>query len=300
MFTNSKESCDTRARKIEQILLAILVLNFAVALAKFVWGTISGSSAMENDGVASFFDAFANIAGLIGIKLASKPADKGHPYGHAKFETYASFFIGVSLLLACFGIAYEAVEKLISGQSRIFVDWISYAIMGGTLAINLGVSLFESTAGTKLRSEILKADAKHTRSDAYVSISVLLSLIFVNLGYPAADAIVSLIVAIAIFASALSIFREVCSTLDDHSRLDAEIVSHLVTQIDGVKSVHNIRSRGCENEIFVDLHALMNPNMTLMQAHEIASIIEDTIKESFVGIADVTVHMEPDIDSERK
>lgn len=289
-----------RYREVQRIFWAILGLNVLVAVAKFGWGTFSGSMAMANDGIASFFDGFSNLVGLLGVRIASKPPDASHPYGHAKYETYASAVIGVALLIAAGEIATKAISTLVSGESAILVDWVSYLIMGGTLVMNLGVSLWEGRQGARLKSEVLEADAKHTRSDAYVSISVICSLIFVQLGISAADAVVSLLVAVAVLGSAISIFRQASRTLGDASRLNTSEVVRLVETVEGVRSVHEVRSRGSEGEVYVDLHILLDPKMPLIEAHERATEVEQVIEQVYPEVADVVVHMEPDVAEERR
>ncbi len=290
----------SRYREVRRILWTILALNVLVALAKFGWGTISGSMAMTNDGIASFFDGFSNLVGLLGVRIAAKPPDASHPYGHAKYETYASAVIGVALLIAAAEIATKAISSLVGGESVILVDWVSYAVMVGTLVVNLGVSIWESRQGARLKSEVLEADAKHTRSDAYVSVSVICSLVFVQLGIAAADAVVSLLVAVAVLGSAISIFRQASRTLGDASRLSTVAVARLVETVPGVRSVHEVRSRGSEGEVYVDLHILLDPEMTLMEAHDRATEVERLIEEIYPEVADVMVHMEPDVAEERR
>ncbi len=297
---NAAQGTTARYREVQRILWAVLALNVLVALAKFGWGTFSGSMAMANDGIASFFDGFSNLVGLLGVRIASKPPDASHPYGHAKYETYASAAIGVALLIAAAEIATKAISSLVNGESAILVDWVSYAVMVGTLIVNLGVSFWEGRQGARLKSEVLAADAKHTRSDAYVSISVICSLIFVQLGIGAADAVVSLLVALAVLASAISIFRQASRTLGDASRLKSAEVVRLVETVEGVRSVHEVRSRGSEGAVYMDLHILLDPKMPLIDAHERATEVEDVIKQVYPEVADVVVHMEPDVAEERR
>ncbi len=282
-----------RARTLKRILWIGFALNVVVAVFKFVYGTVTGSMSMTNDGIASFLDAGSTLIGLAGVSIASRPPSEKHPYGHAKYETYASVAIGVILIIAAGDIAREAITSLLEGGSHVMVDWASYVIMLGTMALNIWVAWWEGRWGRELRSESLTADAKHTWTDVYVSVSVICSLIFVQLGYPAADALVSLIVALAVLASAISIFREANRTLADVSRLDAGKVAEVVEGVAGVAGVDEVRSRGTEGEVYVDLHVLLDPEMTLREAHEIARSAEKLLEERFPEVADVSVLMRP-------
>ena len=180
-------------RQVERVLWIVLVLNLVVAASKYFYGLASGSASMQADGIHSVFDSLGNVIGLVGISLAARPADAGHPYGHSKFETYGSLAIGVLLLFAAFEVGSSAVEKLVAGTYTAQVTPVSFIVMVGTLVVNLFVTLYERRAGKRLKSEILAADAAHTLSDAFVSIGVIVGLGFVVAGFPMADPIICLL-----------------------------------------------------------------------------------------------------------
>lgn len=249
---------------------------------------------MQADGIHSVFDSAGNVVGLIGIALAARPADEGHPYGHAKFETYASLVIGVLLLAAAVEVGVSAVQKLISQTYTAEVTILSFVVMIATLIINIGVTCYERKQGRLLKSEILLADASHTLSDALVSIGVIVGLVFVALGYPVADPIMALVVMVAILATAFDVFKRGLSTLSDHARIPEQDVYEVVMRIEGVSNAHKIRTRGTEDEVYVDLHVLVDPAMTVLKAHEVADAVEAALQTNFDSVRDVVVHIEPD------
>ena len=214
-----------RYRSIRNVLWAVLALNLAVALAKLVYGVISHSAAMEADGFHSLFDGASNIIGLVGMWFASRPADAEHPYGHAKFETFAAALIGIMLAFAGYTVGKGAIDSLLGRGLPTEVTTISFAIMLGTLAVNVLVTTWERRAGRRLGSEVLIADAGHTLSDVMVSIGVIVSLVIVGLGWEQADGIVALLVAVVIFRTAWGILRGVLHTLGDAARLPADEVA---------------------------------------------------------------------------
>lgn len=290
---------DRRAREVRRVLWAVLFLNAAVALAKFWYGSLTGSLSMRNDGIASAFDALSNVVGIVGVAMASQPPDRDHPYGHAKFETYASMAIGVMLAFAAFNICVDGYHALLGPGAPVVVDAGSFVVMVGTLAVNLAVSRWEHTAGRRLHSEVLVADGLHTRSDALVSVSVIVGLAIVAMGVPSADSVVSIVVGVAIAASAVEVFREAGETLSDHARIDEPALRRTALAVGGVNSVHNIRTRGTEGEVFVDLHVLVNPLMTVAQGHDVAGAVEDALTREFPEVCEVIVHIEPDTRQER-
>lgn len=288
-----------RYRTIQRALLVTLGLNLAVAAAKFAWGTLSGSVSMRADGIASMFDGVSNLVGIVGMALATRPPDEGHPYGHAKFETYASVAIGVMLLLAAWNVLGDALAALGGEAHGVRVTPVSYAVMVGTLAMNVGVCLYERRVGAELGSEVLSADARHTASDALVSLSVIASLALVQAGLGVADAACSLVVVAAILHSAWEVFQQANETLSDKARIPAEEVAQAALAVPGVRSVHHVRTRGTESEVYVDLHVLLDPTMSLALAHALGESIERRIHERFPQVEDVTVHIEPDTPEER-
>lgn len=286
-------SGDTRVRAIKRTLWVILLLNLGVAFAKLFWGAASGSAAMQADGFHSLFDGASNIVGLVGMGFASRPADEDHPYGHSKFETYASAIIGAMLLFAAYRIGSEAVGSLVHNAPPPTVDAVSFAVMIGTLLVNIGVTLWERGVGRKLGSAILVADASHTGSDALVSIGVIISLILVKAGFPKADPIVALLVTVAIVYSAWGVFKQASATLSDAARIPVTDICAVAMAVPGVLGCHHIRTRGSEAEVLVDLHVQVDPNVTVARGHDIVEDVERAIAAHYAEVVDVIAHLEP-------
>lgn len=284
----------TRMRSIKRVLWIVLALNLVVALTKFTYGVISQSTSMQADGIHSIFDSAGNVVGLIGIMLAARPADEGHPYGHAKFETYASLFIGLLLIAAAVEVGTSAIAKLQSGIYTAVITPMSFIIMVGTLCVNLFCTTYERRHGKKLNSEILLADASHTLSDCSVSLGVIVGLVLVELGFPMADPIMALIVTVAILYTAWDVFHRAFATLSDRARIPEEDIHNCVCELDAVRGAHKIRTRGTEGEVYVDLHVVVNPQMTVLEAHSLSDTVENTLKERFPNVREVLVHIEPD------
>ena len=197
------------------------------------------------------------------------------------------------LLVAAFEVGSSAVGKLVSQSYTAQVTPVSFVVMAGTLAVNLGVTLYERRAGKRLHSEILAADAAHTLSDAFVSIGVIVGLGFVAAGFPVADPIMALLVTVAILFSAVSVFRTGLRTLSDHARIPAEEVIVVAESVPGIAEVHCVRTRGTEAEVYCDLHALVDPSMTVMEAHRRGDEVEDAVRRAFPQVKEVLVHIEP-------
>lgn len=289
----------TRIAQVRRVLWIVLLLNLVVALAKFVYGVITSSASMQADGIHSVFDSLGNVVGLVGITIALRPADAGHPYGHFKFETFASLFIGVLLVFAAFEVGSSAVSSLMRGEHNAQVTPVSYVVMVGTLVINVAVTCYERRQGKRLDSEILLADAGHTLSDAFVSMGVIVGLALVQLGIPVADSIMALVVMVAIVATALSVFRTAFETLSDEARIPDDELRAVIESIDGVRDAHRIRTRGTQADVYADFHILVDPEMTVAASHELADRVEEEVERAYPNVKDILVHIEPDDERHR-
>ena len=280
-------------------MVIVMLLNLAVALAKVVVGGLFGSAAVKADGIHSTFDAASNVVGLAGLAVAARPADEKHPYGHGRYEAYASAFIGVLLLLAAYEVGYSAVKSLLSGTYDVQDSPVTIVVMVVTICVNICVTTYERRMGKRYNSALLGADAKHTLSDVLVSASVIVGLVFVRLGFPVADSIAALLVTVAILSAAVSVFKDVSATFSDTARIDAGELADQVLQVPGARSCHNIRTRGLEGEVFADLHVLVAQDLTIAQAHDVADAVEAQVKQAFPQVVEVLVHVEPDTPEQR-
>ena len=282
-----------RVRGVRLVLWAILGLNIAVAAAKYLYGLASGSIAMQADGFHSLFDGTSNVVGLFGLAVAVRPPDRDHPYGHAKYETYAAAVIGAMLLLAAWKVGSAAWVRLANGGEPPRVDAGSFAVMAGTLLVNIGVATWERRMGRKLRSELLIADASHTGSDILVSVGVIIGLVAVRLGYPVADPILALLVAAAIVWTSVQVLRQADLSLSDTARLAIPEVRTAALAVAGVLGCHSVRTRGTAAEVLVDLHIQVDPALTVAEGHRIAEAVERAVCDRFLEVADVLAHLEP-------
>lgn len=282
-----------RVRTIRRTLWIVLALNLTVAAAKLAYGLFTGSVAMTADGFHSLLDGSSNVIGLLAMILAARPPDERHPYGHAKYETYASAVIGGMLVLAAWEVGRRAVEGLVGRTQPPEVTVVSFVVMIVTLAINTGVTLYERRIGRRVRSDLLIADASHTASDIFVSLGVIGSLVAVKLGAPIADPIIALVIALVIVRTAISVLARAEATLSDRARLDVAEVCAAARMIEGVKGCHSVRTRGTESEVFVDLHAEVDPGATVEEAHRISAAVSDAISGAFPEVVDVLVHLCP-------
>ena len=283
---------DNRFKEVRKILIIILLLNLFVAISKIAYGLISNTLSMQADGYHSLFDGVSNIIGIIGIQIASRPPDKNHPYGHRKYETMASIAIAMLLLFVGFEILYSSIDRFMTGAQPNITS-MSFIVMITTIGINLLVTIYEHRKGVQLNSEILIADSMHTRSDIYVSLSVILGMIAIEMGYPIIDPFIALIIAIVIVRAGILIIQQSSQTLCDVSRINDDAICCIVEAMEGVIECHKIRTRGGVDDIHIDLHVKVRPDMHTDKAHALAHDVEKKLMDSFTGVSDVVVHIEP-------
>jgi cation diffusion facilitator family transporter len=281
-----------RLKKVRRVLFYTLLLNIAVAMAKIIYGYKTGSISMLSDGFHSFFDGTSNVIGLVGVWIASQPPDENHPYGHRKYETLSTIAIAGLIFIAGIEIFKKAYFSL-KIPNGIEVTSLSFIIMAITLLVNTGVMTYETRKGRELKSDFLIADAMHTKTDIFVSISVVISLIAAKIGYPIIDTIVAVIIAFFIAKMGFSILRSATNVLTDAACINPKEIKDVVNQIEGIKGCHEIRTRGKEDAVNIDLHILVDPNVRIGEAHELAHSVEEAIKKRFPSVIDVVVHIEP-------
>jgi cation diffusion facilitator family transporter len=282
-----------RNRGIRKVLIFTLTANSIVSAAKIAYGMFTHSVAMESDGFHSLFDGISNLLGLLGIWIASHPPDRDHPYGHRKYETLFTMAIASMLFLTCYQILTKAYESFFHDHKTV-VNTLSFGVMSLTLAVNIVVMYYETIKGRELKSDFLLADAKHTKSDVITSVSVIFGLVFTKLGYPRADAVIGVIIAVLIARLGYGILKGASAILVDTVCIDTYSVEELVKGIEGVRGCHDIRTRGAEHSIFLDLHVLVDREISVEKAHGIADSVESAIKDGFPSVVDIVVHVEPD------
>lgn len=280
-------------KSIRRVLWIIFIANMAVAIIKIVVGKIINSTAIEADGMHSLTDGSSNIIGIVGIKLASKPEDKEHPYGHYKIETLAAGLIGVMLFFIGINVVNGAVERL-KNPVEMYISIERIIIFSMTLLVNIFISVYEYKRGKSLSSQILVSDSLHTRSDVFVTLGVIVALIGMNLGLPPIiDPIISLAVAVVIFKTCYEILKPAIAVLLDHSVIHDKDIKRSIESFEQVKDIHKIRSRGTQNDIYVDMHILIDPDTSIEESHMLCHEIEKQLQIDINKNIHVIAHVEP-------
>ncbi|RUT09567.1 cation efflux system protein [Dulcicalothrix desertica PCC 7102] len=277
---------------VRRVLLITLLLNIFVMVLKGFVGTLTGSLSLLADALHSVTDSANNVLGLITSSFSSPYPDREHPYGHQKFEAVGALGIAAFLGIACFEIIQGAVEKIINGGKPVKITpselWILLLVLG----VNIFVAFYERRVGRRVKSNILIADATHTMSDIWVTITVIAGLIGVWLGYQWLDIVLSFPVALLVFWSGWTVLKENLPWLVDEMAVAPEVIHSLALSVPGVVNCHNIASRGViGRQVFIEMDLIVDAN-DVETSHRITEQVEKLLEERF-SPARVMIHVEP-------
>ena len=292
---------EDREKAISRVTLAGSAVNVLLTVFKFVAGILGRSAAMTADAVHSLSDLLTDAVVLVFVHISSKPADRQHEYGHGKFETLATAFIGFALMAVAVGIVYHACINLWSWLHGTDLPAPGMlALWAALVSILLKELTYRYTAakGRKLNSPALGANAWHHRSDALSSLGTLVGIggaILLGHRWTVLDPLASLVVAFFIIRVAWKLLKQSLGELTEAAL--PEIVEKEILQIissyPDVSDPHNLRTRRIGNHYAIEFHIRMDGNVSLIQAHSRAHYIEKALKERFGPDTHVTVHVEP-------
>lgn len=280
-------------KKVRTVLLRVLILNWIVAILKLTIGVLSGSIAIMADGIHSFFDGASNIVGLIGIHYASRPKDEAHPYGYTKYEALAALWVAGFILLGAYEMGKGILGRIINPTTPT-ISFLFLGILGIALASDAIAGFYEYRWGKKLQSKLLVADARHTLTHLLTTSSVAVGSVGIMMGFSILDVIIASFVWFMMVRLVWVIFNDVRGVLTDSAALDPKEVQKVVEKIRGVRASHDIRSRGDRHEKFVDLHIVLDPKLSLEEAHRVSHDAREMVMKEIRGVSDVVIHIEPE------
>ena len=290
-----------RNREIYQVTLAGGVVNVVLLVFKFVAGILGHSAAMVADAVHSLSDFVTDVIVIVFVHISGKPKDKSHDYGHGKYETLAMTIIGLALLVVAIGIVYGGLMKIVdwwNGQQLEAPGTL--ALWAALLSVVLKEAVFRYSMvkARQLKSQAVEANAWHHRSDALSSIGTAIGIggaIFLGQRWTVLDPVASVIVGLFIIKVALYLLRDGIGDLMEHSlpeEIETEILQ-LAGSVEGIAEPHDLRTRRIGNHYAIELHILMDGNVSLKEAHDKASEVEELLRLRYGADTHIAVHVEP-------
>ena len=287
---------DNHFQKVADRVSAVsIAVNLILCVFKFLAGVIAHSNAMISDAIHSTSDVFSTIVVMIGIRLASKEADKEHPYGHERMECVAAMILAMILFMTGLGIGMEALKNILSGNyANLQIPGI-LALIAAVVSIISKEAMFWYTKvnATRIDSSALLADAWHHRSDAFSSVGALIGIAGARLGFPVMDSIASFVIFLFIIKASYDIFKDAVNKLVDHS-CDEETERQIYERVmrnQAVMGIDSLHTRIFGNKIYIDLEIAVNGSYTLNKAHEIAEEVHSDIEKNFQKVKHIMVHV---------
>ena len=288
---NSFEAVATRVSSVS------IIVNLLLAGFKFAAGVLGHSGAMISDAVHSSSDVLGSLIVIAGVRMSEKDSDEDHPYGHERMESVASLILAGILFAAGLTIGKEAVASIADGTYRAAAIPGLMALAAAVISIVVKEAMFWYTwinAG-KIRSQALKAEAWHHRSDALSSVGALIGIGGARMGFPVMEPAASIVICLFILKVAVDIFREAVDKMVDHACDSAteEAIREYAVKQDGVIRVDLIRTREFGRKIYVDIEISADGSLTLKEAHDIAQRVHDKIEMKFPDVKHIMVHVNP-------
>lgn len=290
-----------REKQIYKVTLMGSVGNLALLIFKLIAGVVGHSSAMIADAVHSLSDFMTDIVVLIFVRISVKPQDASHDYGHGKFETIATFLVGLALMMAAVGIIVPGVQKLIlwwNGADLAAPGWI--ALWAALVSIAVKELLYQMTVrkGKALNSQLMVANAWHHRSDALSSVGAAIGIggaIWLGQRWTMLDPLASVVVGLMLTKVVWDLLKTSMNELTEGSLSEEteQEIMEIITAVPGIQQPHNLRTRRIGNHIAIEAHIRMDGNLSLNEAHEQATAVERKLKERFGSSTYVSIHMEP-------
>lgn len=280
-----------------KISIISVIVNLLLATFKLVAGIVGNSYAIITDAVHSASDVFSTFIVIIGVKIASKKADRNHPYGHERFECVASILLAVMLAVTGGSIGYGGINRIVDGSYKTLATPTMLALSASIVSIIVKEAMFWFTIipAKKIGSGALKADAWHHRSDALSSIGSFVGVICAMFGFPIMDSVASIVICLMIFKASFDIFKDSVDKMTDSAcdKKTEEALRTFIENVEGVLRLDLLKTRKFGDRLYVEVEISLDSNLILVEAHEIAEKVHSELELNFPNIKHCTVHVNP-------
>jgi cation diffusion facilitator family transporter len=287
-----------RYRETKKVTLVGAAINLFLSIIKILFGYIAQSQSLIADGIHSLSDLISDGLVLFAAKHSHRAADEDHPYGHGRFETVVTVALGLLLIAVAFGLAVDAVRRILEPDSLMHPGVLALVVAGISIGANEFLYQYTIHIGNKFNSNMLRANAWHHRSDAISSVIVLAGVGGTMLGFQYLDAMAAIGVSLMIVKIGWDLSVQSVRELVD-TALEPEEVSSInetIMNVDGVRELHSLRSRRMGGEALVDVHVLVSPKVSVSEGHHIGEKVRKEVVKQIDDVTDVMVHIDPEDD----
>jgi len=290
-----------RYLEVRKVTLIGSAVDFLLGVVKILVGLSAHSQALIADGLHSLSDLATDFVVLYAAKHSHREADEDHPYGHGRIETLTTVGLGITLIGVAFGIGYDAARRMNEPELLLAPGMLALAVAFVSVIAKEIIYQYTRNAAVRLRSNMLMANAWHSRSDAISSVVVVIGIGGAMMGYPYLDAVAAIAVAVMIAKIGFDLVRASSKELID-TALEPEVVDAIrkeISKVEGVRALHMLRSRRSGGDALVDLHVQVDPCISVSEGHQIGDTVRRRLLKRIDEVTDVTVHIDPE-DDERE
>jgi len=295
---HARHDHSARAIDTQKVTLVGMVVDIFLGIAKITVGIMAHSHALIADGIHSFTDAATDVMVILITRVSHMDPDEDHPYGHGKFETLGTVILGSALIAVAGAMAYDSAYRLLFMDIDVTPEWPALLIASLSIISKEWIYHYTLRAGKRLNSELLIANAWHSRTDALSSIVVLLALIGAMAGYLWLDAVATIIIAIVIgkigWSLAWDSLKELLETSVPKQQVDEFMA--VILAVEGVKDCHSLRARHVGPDIILDVHIQVAPTISVSEGHQISNAVMLKLRESNELVTDITLHIDAEED----
>ncbi|SER50475.1 cation diffusion facilitator family transporter [Nitrosomonas sp. Nm51] len=287
-----------RYQDVRKVTLVGFAVDFFLGVVKVITGWLANSQALIADGIHSFSDVFTDFFVLYAAKHAHKAADERHPYGHGRIETLATVALGIVLVAVACGVAYDSILRLNQSADISVPGNLALAVAIVAIISKEAIYRYTVAAARRLRSDLLMANAWHSRSDAISSIVVMLGIVGAMYGQPYLDSVAAVVVAVMIAKIGFDLVRSSSLELIDTAlgREEVNAIRKHIFEVKGVRSMHMLRSRKSAGNAIIDVHIQVDPLLSVSEGHQIGDTVRRRLLDAIDVVSDVTVHIDPEDD----
>ena len=291
-------SSDERYSEARHVTLVGSVVDLLLGVAKIIVGFVGNSQALIADGVHSLSDLATDIIVLLAMKHGARDADEDHPYGHGRIETLATVILGVALVAVAVGIAYDAGLRLLNPELLPQPGWLALSVAAVSILSKEAIYHYTMRVARRLDSQLLRANAWHSRSDAISSVVVLLGIAGAMNGITWLDAVAAMVVGAMVGKIGIDLAWHSSQELIDHAMEPEQVakIREAILSVDGVVALHMLRTRRMASDGLVDVHILVDPRCSVSEGHLISDHVRQRVMKNVAGVTEVMVHIDPEDD----
>jgi cation diffusion facilitator family transporter len=297
-MTSEQDLSVQRHHAVTRTAVVGALINLFLAIIKIIAGVLGHSQALVADGIHSLSDLLSDLLVLVAGRRASQGPDRDHPYGHARYETVATLVLGLLLIAVAIGIAWDATHRLFEPAALLQPEPLALAAAFASILVKEWLYWWTLAYAKRVKSDLLRANAWHHRTDAISSVVVLVGIGGTMAGLAYLDAIAAVVVAVMIAKIGWDLGWAAISELVD-TGLESERladVTETIRSVGGVRDVHMLRTRRYAGQVSADVHVLVDPLVSVSEGHMISLLVEHRLKREIDEITDVTVHIDPEDD----